>query len=64
MIRIPEKKNHYTEFIANIAAEMLTYRAAYELQFNKPDRARIYISKVQKDFPEYQIPYNLLLKLK
>ena len=64
MIRMPEKKNHYTEFIANIAAEMLTYRAAYELQFNKPDRARIYISKVQKDFPEYQIPYSLLLKLK
>lgn len=58
-IRFPDNRNKYIDFIETMSATMLTYRAAYELQFNKPERARLYLNKVKKDFPNYQIPYNL-----
>jgi len=41
---------------------MLTYRAYYELKFNKPERAKIYINKIRKDFPDYQLPPDLANK--
>ncbi len=50
-IRFPERRNKYIDFIETTAGTMLTYRAAYELQFNKPERAKIYIDKVRKEFP-------------
>ena len=59
IIRFPKRRDHYIDFIANITASMLTYRAMYELQYNKIDRARIYIDKVKKDFPEFQIPQQV-----
>ena len=58
-IRIPLQKNRYTELIVNAAGEMLARRALYELQFNKTERARIYIDKIKKDFPEYILPAGL-----
>jgi hypothetical protein len=58
-IRFPEKGNRYTDFIKDYAGKMLVRRAMYELQFDKTERAKIYISKVKKDFPEFPIPQGL-----
>jgi hypothetical protein len=63
-IRLPERKDTYINFIENMTASMLTYRAMYELQFNKIDRARVYIDKVKKDFPEFQIPIEVENRIK
>ena len=58
-IRFPAVRNRYIDFIANTAAAMLIYRATYELQYNKIDRAKIYIARVKKDFPEFRIPAEI-----
>jgi len=63
-IRFPKNRNKYIDFIDTTVATMLTYRAAYELQFNKPERAKIYLDKVRKDFPNYQIPYDIENRVK
>jgi hypothetical protein len=63
-IRFPSNRNKYIDFIETTAGTMLTYRAAYELQFNKPERAKVYLDKVRKDFPNYQIPYDIENKIK
>lgn len=63
-IRFPKNRNKYIDFIETTSATMLTYRAAYELQFNKPERAKIYLDKVRKDFPNYQIPYDIESRVK
>lgn len=59
-IRIPRERNRYINFIENTCGTMLVYRAAYELQFGYKDRAKRFIEKVQKDFPGYQIPNQIL----
>jgi hypothetical protein len=59
-IRLPKEKNKYIQFIENTAGTMLTYRAAYELQFNRKERARVYLSKVIKEFSGYQVPFDIL----
>jgi len=38
---------------------MLVRRAYYEVQFNKVERAKIYLKKVAEEFPETQIPQQL-----
>jgi hypothetical protein len=58
-IRIPQQSNRYTVLIVNETVGMLTQRALYELQFNKTDRARLYINKIKKDFPDYILPAGL-----
>lgn len=58
-IRFPKERNKYINFIENAVATMLTYRASYELQFNKPERAKIYLDKVRNDFPNFQIPNEI-----
>lgn len=63
-IRFPSNRNKYIDFIETMSATMLIYRAAYELQFNKPERAKVYLAKVKKDFPNYQIPYEMEDKIK
>jgi len=63
-IRFPKRKDHYINFIENMIASMLTYRAMYEIQFDKIDRARVYINKVKKDFPEFQIPIEVANRIK
>ena len=62
ILRFPNKHNHYIDFIENTVGGMLAYRAYYELKFNKPDRAKIYINKIRKDFPDYQLPPDLANK--
>ena len=63
-IRFPSNRNKYIDFIETTTATMLTYRAAYELQFNKPERAKVYLDKVRKDFPNYLIPYDIDSRVK
>jgi hypothetical protein len=38
---------------------MLARRALYEIQYDKIDRARIYIKKIKGDFPGYVLPAGL-----
>lgn len=59
-IRFPEKRNKYIDFIENMVATMLIYRAVYEYQYSKLERAKMYISKVKKYFKNFQIPQNIL----
>ncbi|MBI3125274.1 MAG: DUF2723 domain-containing protein [Ignavibacteriales bacterium] len=59
-IRLPKEKNKYIQFIETTVGTMLTYRAAYELQFGYKERAKVYIDKARKEFPGYQIPYQIL----
>lgn len=63
-IRFPNNRNKYIDFLENAVATMLTYRATYELQFNRIDRAKVYIKKVKKDFPNYQILYDIESRIK
>jgi len=58
-IRIPERNIYYYNFIENTVCGMLVRRAMYELKFDKIDRAKLYINKIKKDFPDYQIPQEL-----
>jgi len=60
-IRIPEKKDIYVDNITNMfICPMLVRRALYEIQFDKVDKAKLYIEKIQKDFPGYRIPESIL----
>jgi len=58
-IRFPENRNHYINFIENLVGSMLSRRALYEMQFNKIDRAKIYIQKIKSDLPNYILPRAL-----
>lgn len=56
-IRMPSVKNRYSEYITNsLVCPMLLRRAMYERKFGYPDKARIYLDKIRKDFPDYQLP--------
>lgn len=58
-IRLPKYRDHYINFIENTAGAMLVRRAMYEMKFDKAERAKMYLNKVKKEFPDYQIPYSL-----
>lgn len=58
-IRLPERKDKYIESIINFVGSMMANRAFYELQYNKVDRAKLYVRKIAADFPEYRIPPQL-----
>lgn len=55
-IRFPKSTNKYSDVIKKFITNMMLYRSAYEMQFNKPDRAKLYISKIKSISPGYQIP--------
>jgi hypothetical protein len=38
---------------------MLARRTMYELQYNRQDRAKIYLKKIKKDIPDYKLPLML-----
>ncbi|HVO74749.1 MAG TPA: hypothetical protein VMT35_12045, partial [Ignavibacteriaceae bacterium] len=59
IIRFTENKNHYTELIKRFVGGMLARRALYEMQFDKVERARVYIKKIKKDFPDFILPPGL-----
>ncbi|NOG97833.1 MAG: DUF2723 domain-containing protein [Ignavibacteriae bacterium] len=52
-------ENHYTNFIKNITATMLTNRAIYEMNFKKTERAKVYVNKIRDVFPDYKLPAQL-----
>ena len=58
-IRFPHNKNKYMLNIERLAGSMLARRAIYEMQFDKLDRARLYIRKIKQTFPDYKIPRGL-----
>jgi hypothetical protein len=59
IIRFPKERNDYINFIEQTVGSMLARRALYEMQFDKFDRAKMYIKKIKKDFPNYILPPGL-----
>ena len=55
-IRISEKRNYYINKIEYFVGSMLARRALYELQYNKPERAKVYIKKIRNALPNYGLP--------
>jgi hypothetical protein len=63
IIRPPQNGNKYTDNILNFVCSSLVYRAQYELMYNKKDRAKLYIDKIKKDYPNFRIPSDVLQKI-
>jgi hypothetical protein len=59
-IRFPKTRTKYIDFMENDVGTMLARRALYEIQYNRFDRAKIYIKKIKEEFPNYNIPSELL----
>jgi hypothetical protein len=59
-IRFPQNRNRYVNFIESMVGSMLARRALYEMQFDRVDRAKIYITKIQNEFPNYSLPPGLI----
>ncbi len=57
--RLPEYRDKYIISMENLLGAMLTRRALYEMQFDKIDRAKLYIKKVIDDLPDYTLPKEL-----
>ena len=62
-IRIPVNGNKYTENIKRLVCTVLLYRVNYELFFGKNERAALYINKIKNDFPDFQIPHEILARI-
>lgn len=58
-LNFSERKDKYQTALNSIIGLMLVRRAYYEMQFNKPERAKIYLKKVAEEFPDTQIPQQL-----
>ena len=59
-IQIPERRNYYVNFIEDKTCSMLARRAIYEMQYDKPERAKVYVNKIKSDFPNYTLSPELL----
>ena len=55
-IRFNERRDYYIDTIEKFIGSMLARRAIYELQFRKVARAEVYINKIKKDLPMYNLP--------
>jgi hypothetical protein len=55
----PDNSNKYVEKIKELTSQMLTYRALYELQYKKPQLAKIYVRKLVALFPDFTLPDEL-----
>lgn len=58
-LNFSERKDKYQTALNSIIGLMLVRRAYYEMQFNKPERAKLYLKKVAEEFPGTQIPQQL-----
>ena len=58
-LRLPEHRNNYVKMIENMLGAMLTRRALYEMQFDKIDRAKLYINKIISTLPDYTMPKEI-----
>jgi hypothetical protein len=59
IIRFPSNDSHYSRTIKNFVGNMLATRALYEMQFDKTDRAKLYIDKIKNDIPGFTLPAGL-----
>ena len=58
-IRFPSEKTQYIRMIENFVGSMLARRALYEMQYDKVNRAKLYIQKIKASFPDYVLPPGL-----
>ena len=58
-LRFPASNNRYAKLIEDFVGSMLARRALYEMQYDKVERAKLYISKIKKSFPDYKLPPGL-----
>jgi hypothetical protein len=58
-LNFSERKDKYQTSLSSFVGLMLVRRAYYEVQFNKVERAKIYLKKVAEEFPETQVPQQL-----
>jgi hypothetical protein len=59
-LRLPEHRGTYVKMIENFVGGMLARRALYEMQFDKIDRAKLYINKIITSLPDYTLPKQLV----
>jgi hypothetical protein len=59
-LNFSQQRNYYSNFIEEKVGSMLARRAVYEMQFNKHDRAKVYINKIKNDLPEYKLSPQLM----
>lgn len=59
ILRSTGKDDYHSQFIQNALGSMLVRRAMYEMQFDKTERAKLYITKLKEIFPEFPIPAGL-----
>lgn len=59
-LQFPEQRNYYSNFIEEKLGSMLARRAVYEMQFNKQDRAKVFINKIKNDLPGYKLSPQLM----
>ncbi len=55
-IRFPAERNQYTRMIENFIGSMLARRALYEMQYDKVEKAKLYIKKIKDSIPDYALP--------
>lgn len=58
-IDLSNSSDKYITALKGFLSSMLIRRAMYELQFEKTDRAKIYVKKVAEDFPDVSLPHQL-----
>ncbi len=58
-IRFSDNKNYYLEKIEYFTGYMLLNRVNYELQHGKVERAKVFMRKLKKLLPDYNIPVTL-----
>lgn len=58
-LKFSARRDKYQTALNSIIGLMLVRRAYYEMQFNKPERAKLYLKKVVEEFPNTQIPQQL-----
>jgi Protein O-mannosyl-transferase TMEM260-like len=59
IIRFPAEHSKLVDHIGNLVGSMLVNRIRYELQFQKYNRAKIYLKKLIVDFPFYTVPKDI-----
>ncbi|MBN2572081.1 MAG: hypothetical protein JXA68_08135, partial [Ignavibacteriales bacterium] len=59
-IRKSENNNQYIEQLKSMISMMYLNRALYEIQFQNIEAAKIYIIKIQEEYPEYRINPEIL----
>lgn len=58
-IRFNNKNDKYTTALKGFISSMLIRRAMYELQFDKRENAKVYVTKLTAEFPQIILPPDL-----